>query len=328
MRIGFYLSTAGGSPLQAGMERALPQLGHTVEYSHPKEKYDQLWVFNQCAHTRSYRYPDWPERCDKIVFLDTAEYGYYKRLPGVLERYWNTFADGSLSHDTKNRSEQERLKGFLAGRSFPYLVREFFKTFSFPAAYHPIDYPLYALSVCRVKPNREEYLARALKLFVSWGASHPWRMQITDALRACPVSSEIRMITHGLVDGLPQKFYFDRIRNAACSVSFDGYGSSSFRLTEVLVRTVLVQGPLSIVRAFPMEDGKHCVEFQIESNGERYIDCNVSDKVRWVADNPEAAFQIYEAGYQHCMAHYTEKATAEYILKIMDNHDWTKPTAL
>jgi hypothetical protein len=127
---------------------------------------------------------------------------------------------------------------------------------------------------------------------------------------------------------MPQRQFFDRTFAAKCSVSFDGYGSGSFRMTEVLVRTVLLQGPLSIVVRSPLLDGIHCVEYAVESKGEDFVGTDVCKKLRWIIDHPEESYRIYESAYHHCMSNLTEKATAQYVLDTISNHNWKKPTEL
>lgn len=327
MKIEFFLSDKGGSPLVDGLRRGLKQSGHEV-VEPASGGCDLRMVFNQSWHTLDYCYPAFPDDSVPLVFVDSSEYGYFKRLPGVVGRFWNAFSEGSIRHDTKNRYEQLRLMGWLEGRSFPYFIREFSKHFVFPGGYHPIDYPLHLHSECHDVPNLEEYLRRELDLFVSWGASHPWRLQITEALRACHTRCEILVLEENGTPRMPQAEFFQRTRSAKCSVSFDGYGSSSFRLHEVLVRCLLLAGPLSIERYAPLVDGIHCVEYAVESDGETFLGTNVCAKLKLALADPEGSFKMHEAGYQHCMAHYTEKATAHYVLDVCAKHDWSKATPL
>jgi hypothetical protein len=331
VRIGILLSTMGGSPLQVGLTRGLMELGHEVYAYEPWIGFDLVLVFNQCAHTTDYVYPEFPAAHVPIAFVDTAEYGYFKRLPGTIRDYANAFSPGSMTHDTKNAHEQTRLRQFLEGRSFPYFLREHSRYIEFPAEYHPIDYPLYALSVCNERPDREEYMRRDLELFVSWGASHPWRMHITEALRACNTKCEIRVLNDQageLVPRMPQGEYFQRTRGAKASVSFDGYGSGSFRMTEVLVRTLLLQGPLSIRTRAPLLDGVTCVSYDVQSDGEEFVGTNVGARLCEALADPDGSFGIYERGYDHCLTHLTERATAQYLLDVVHAHDWNKPTII
>jgi len=325
MRIALFLSTAGGSPLQVGLERGLSQLGHQVEYSRG-DNADLVIVFNQCAHQTSYEYPDFPTH-GRIAFVDTAEYGYFKRLPAVAHAYQNTFSPGAMAHDTKNPQQQARLKNYLEGKSFPYFMREYLKCLPWPESYHPIDYPLYAGSECWERPNREEYLSRTLDLYVRWGASHPWRRDITKELEQLECRSDISIIGEP-IPRIPQDEYFRKMKSARCSVSFDGYGSSSFRLTEALCRTVLVRGPLAIHCRDDLTDGVNCIEFGIDHKGEDFRRSDAAQAVAEVLANPEKSFEIYAAGYEHCFEHYTERATAAYVLRVIEGHDWGKATQL
>lgn len=333
MKIAFFLSSTGGSPLQVGLERGLRELGHRVEPYRPASGYDLILVLNQCAHC-SYAYPDFPKDSAPIAFIDSAEYGFSKRHPGVAHSYQNAFSEGSLSHDTKSRSEQLKLKTFLAGKSFPYFIREYFKFLDFPASYHPIDYPLYLNSVCPTAPNLDEYVNRQMDLFLSWGISHPWRKNLTEILRACPIRSQVLALEENGTPRMPQHEMFARTRAARCSVSFDGYGSSSFRLTEVIVRTLLLRGPLFIKLREDLTDGVNCVEYNVDGDRaalercEGFVSSDIAAKLRWALEDPERAFRIYERGFHHCMQHWTEKATAAYVLKTVEAHDWKAPTIL
>lgn len=327
MKIAFFLSSTGGSPLQVGLERGLRELGCEVEDYRPGEGYDLIVLFNQAAHCE-YHYPEFPIGDTPIAFVDSAEYGFFKRLPEVASQYHNTFSAGSLAHDTKIASEQMRLKRFLEGRSFPYFIREYLKCLKFPDSYHPIDYPLYALSGDAAPPNREEYLRRQQDLFVSWGLSHPWRNNLTAEMRAMPIRSRILVLEENGTPRMPQGEFFARTMGAKCSVSFDGYGSSSFRLTEVLIRAVLLRGPLSMRCRADLTDGVNCVDYQVENDGETYIGSNLRQKIEEVLADPERAFRIYQAGYHHCRDHLTERATADYLLNTVVAHNWSVPTPL
>ena len=335
MKIAIWLSNKGGSPLQVGMERGLKELGHQVEYWRKGRGYDLVILFNQAAHDRDYTYPPFP-RDRHIAFIDTAEYGYFKRLPSVRAKYWNTFTEASMGHDTKNRGEQLRLKAHLQGRSFPYFAREFFKDYTFPAGYHPIDYPLYAGSVCNIRPNREEYLKRDLDLFLSWGASHPWRMNLTEELRNAHTKCEISVIGENGFERMPQQLYFQRMRAAKAGVSFDGYGSGSFRMTEILCRSLLLQGPLSIRLPVEFQNGVHCLHYKIEyreteSAGQpwgEFLSTDIIGVLRAALTDPEKSYQMYAAGWDLLMSRYTERAMAAYVLDVVDKHDWKKETAI
>lgn len=332
MKIGFWLADYGGSPLQCGLDRGLQQLGHTVTYQ-CEPSCDLVLVFNMCAHNPAYQYPDtFPAPEMPIAFVDTAEYGYFRRLPGVIRDYANAFAPGSITHDTKNEAQQTRLRQWMEGRSFPYFLRELSVYVDWPDTYHPIDYPLYWLSDDTREPDREDYLRRDLDLFVFWGASHPWRWPITEALRNAHTRCEVSVIEE-VVNGqktprMPQGWYFERTRAAKTSVSFDGYGSGSFRMTEVLVRTLLLQGPLTIHTREPLVDGVTCRTYRVESDGETFLSTNVADVLHAALADPEGSFEIYQRGYHHCRERLSERATAQYLLDVVAAHDWRRPTPL
>lgn len=326
MRIGIFLSTLGGSPLQIGLERGLIELGHWAEPYNPGHEYELVLVFNQSAHQPSYIYPAFPKPDQHIAFIDTAEYGYFKRLPGIAKQYQNLCSPGSLEHDTKNRFQQERLIAYLDGKSFPYFIREYFDFLPWPGGYHPIDYPLYALSVCQDPPSRDEYVKRAKDIFQSWGLSHPWRKQLTESMRGMGLNGDILTCEeHGR---MPAPEYFRRMREAKCGVSFDGYGSSSFRVTELLVRSVLLRGPLNIKQYAAPAHGVQCVDYAVFNDGETFLGTNLPDKIAWVLSNQDAAYAIYERGYRHCMEYLTEKAYAAYVLRTVESHDYSLPTKI
>lgn len=336
MLIGLYLSTAGGSPLQVGIERGLPKLGVNVEYFQPGRPYDYVFVFNQCAHTTNYCYQHLHElaKYNKLAFIDTAEFGWIHRRPQEANTYYSTFAEGAMGHDTKNRAQQQALFNHLKGKSFPYFLREYLKFFKYPAMYHPIDYPLYLMSECHEQPNREQYLKRDLELFVSWGASHPFRMNLTNILRNCHRKCEISVIEervgNRVTPRMPQQHYFDRMRAAKMTVSYDGYGSSSFREMEAICRTMLLKGETSIIQRNALKSGVHCIEFQVTANedGSEFVSSNLGELLVEYLSKPEKCFEIYEAGYRHCMEHFTETKTAEYVLNVVRNHNYNEPTPL
>lgn len=330
MRIAIFLAIdKGGSPLQGGMERGLAKLGHDVQQYVQGRTYDLILVFNMCSHTTDYKYPNFPTCNTPIAFIDTAEYGYFTRLQDRIQRYANAFSEGSMAHDTKNPYEQGRVKQFLEGRSFPYFLHEYAKCIEYPGSYHPIDFPLYHLSAHSTPPNRDQYLRRPLDMFVAWGASHPWRMAIHEELRCAHTSCEMTLVDDVAgIRRLPQQLYFDRMEAAKVCPSYDGYGSGCFRMMEVLMRSCLLMAPLAIRTREPLVDGKTCLMYDVDHSGEDYIGSNVQSVLRSILADPEAAYSIYEAGYHHCMQHYTEKATAQYVLDTIEKHDWSKPTQL
>lgn len=309
-----------------GLQRGLEALGHSVVTAHPAGEYDLLVMFNQIAHDPTYQYPDFPIRSSPIAFIDGAEYGWMRRGPEIVNCYANAFSEGSVSHDTKNADQQARLKLFLEGKSFPYFIREKSKFIQWPETYHGIDYPLYLHSEDHTPPNREEYLNRVTDFWQSWGASHPFRWPITHALREA--GYECLVLEENGHPRLPQNIYFPKMRSAKACCSFDGYGSASFRMTEVLCRTVLLQGPLTVDFPSPLIDGETCVEYDVVSSGEEFISTNIVEKLQGVLSDPETAFGIYERGFHHVHEKLSEKALAEYVLRTAEAHDYSQPTQL
>ncbi len=276
----------------------------------------------------NYEYPHFPHDRFPIAFVDCAEFGYFTRLPDRCRQFANTFAQGSMGHDTKNRGQQIRLKSYLENRSFPYFIREMHKDIEYPASYHPIDYPLYKLSECHENPDLDEYAARQLELFSSWGESHPWRRNIGAAMRAANRKCEINAIGDPDNIRMPQDLYFQRMRAAKCSVSYDGYGSGSFRMTEILCRTLLLQGPLSIRTRAPLVDKQTCRMYNVVNDGEQFISTNVGEVMADALADPEGSFEIYRNGYEHVHTHLSERATAQALLGVVESHDWSRITPL
>ena len=74
------MSNFGGSPLVEGLQRGLQQAGHRPEPYQKGERYDLVLIFNQCAHVTDYVYPPFPDdNAGRLVFVDSAEYGYFRR---------------------------------------------------------------------------------------------------------------------------------------------------------------------------------------------------------------------------------------------------------
>lgn len=308
-----------------GLQRGLEALGHNVVTCHPYGRYDFVVVWNQIAHRPNYVYP--PPPCpNNMVFIDGAEYGWMRRGPEIVKCFANAFSPGSVTHDTKNEQQQAYLRRILEGRSFPYFIREKSKYIQWPESYHGINYPLYLHSEDATPPNRDEYLSRSLPFWQSWGASHPWRWPITHALR--DAGYECLVLEENGHPRLTQDIYFPKMKSAKACCSFDGYGSSSFRRTEVLCRTVLLEGPLTVDFPYPLTDGVNVVNYDVVSSGEEFLSTNIVERLEWVLSDPERAFSIYEAGFHHCWQYFTEKALAEYVLSIVEGHDWTQPTPL
>lgn len=332
MKIALFLAIdKGGSPLENGLRRVLPTLGHeTEEYIHSRS-YDLILVFNNCSHTCDYKYPEFPTCNTPIAFIDTGEYGWKSRLPDKVKRYANAFSEGSVSHEFKDTYQQERLRQFLEGKSFPYFLREHFKAIEYPSCYHPIDYPLYNLSADVPPPDRDEYLKRQLDVYVSWRtSSHAWRDPITREIASAGVNSEILLIDdHLQVKAIPQAEYFAKMWRAKILPCFDGFGSGSFRMMEALVRAPLLMAPLAIRTREPLIEGETCMMFDVKSQGKHFESTNIAPVLMDVLEYyPEYRWKVYSQGYEHCMRKYTETAVAQYILDTVEAHDWNAITPL
>lgn len=330
MRFCFLMSQQGGSPLQVSLWRGLLGLGHQVSTFHngrPRD-FDVLVILNQSSHTQHYAYPDFPPYTTPVVFIDNAEYGYFTRLPHLFNKFSNTFTPAAMQHDTKNYHEQTRLKNYLQDKSFPYFLREMHTGRVYPSSYYSIDYPLTSTSVCYTPPNKDTYLKRRLDLYISWGASHPWRWHITRALRDVACRSYIKVIEEDGHPRLGHHEYLPGMESALASVSYDGYGSSSFRMTEVLVRCALLQGPIKHVMRYPLKDGVTCVGFDMNHSAGEFVSTNVGVKLKEILGSPEAAFEVYRSGYDHCMTYLTETRLASDFVDTIYMHDWGKTTPL
>jgi len=324
------MSQHGGSPLQASLWRGLHDLGHVVSVFHngrPRD-FDFLVILNQSAHTQHYAYPDFPPYKTPVVFIDTAEYGYFTRLPHTFGKYVNTFTPSAMGHDTKNHYEQTRLKNYLQGKAFPYFLREMHVDKKYPDTYYPIDYPITNTSWCHTRPDKDTYLNRPLDLYVSWGASHPWRWGITNELRSIACRSYIKVIEENGHPRLHHRDYFAGMEGAFASVSYDGYGSNSFRMTEALVRCALLQGPIKHVMRYPLKDGETCIGFDVVHSGDDFVATDVGAKLRGILASPETAFEVYRNGYEHCMTYLTETRAAADFVDTVYKHDWSKETIL
>ena len=148
------------------------------------------------------------------------------------------------------------------------------------------------------------------------------------SLRAHDCKKTVLVIEENGTPRMLQSEYFLRMEASRCSVSYDGYGSGSFRATEVLVRAPLLQGPLSIVTRAPLIDGETCIAYDVVADGETFLSTNIGEKLSELLANPERSYQIYENAYEHCMSKLTEVATARYVLEVCEKHRWDVPTPL
>lgn len=347
LQIGILTSSQGGSPLQDCIQRCLEKMGHKAEpYAGPNAEYDLVFIFNQTAHRKDYEYPDFPKDSTPIAFVDTAEYGWWTHTDRQLAMYANAFTPDALQASTKNQFQQERLKRFLEGKSFPYFLHEMGLKNEYPSSYHPIDYPLYHHSVCKKEPNRDEYLRREQEIYVSWGASHPWRVNLSEdirkGMRENGIKGELRILEEMQPDGtrtrrLPQMECFAKTEQALCSVSYDGFGVSAFRMVEVACRTALLMAPLPIRMREPLLNGVSCIHYNVRGDiiesdtpgaagSHTYLGSNIARTIQRVTINKEWAFGIYQRGYWHTMEKLSEEATVRYMLETAYAHNYNEPT--
>ncbi len=318
MQIGFYTSGVhGGSPLHYSLQRGFRNLGHSQEDWRPNKHYDITIIFNQSSHTTHYQYINLDKISGKIAFIDNSEYGYKYLHDG--QEYYNTFAEGSMRHDTKNYNEQLKMKQFLDNKSFPYFIREYNKLVSYPNNYHPIDYPLHDHP--RKHPNKEEYLSRPFEIFLCWGVNNSIRGDVAKILREKTDLSRsfIYVYTEPGNSRMPQHEYFNKMDQSKIGISADGYGSGGFREIETLARTVLLKQQNNMVLRNPLIPDVHYIEFTLD---------NLTEKINSCLVDPEKLFEIYRNGHDHCMNYYTAVGTARYVLDVLENHNWNKPTLL
>lgn len=329
-KIAYFMAKPDGGcgVVPGGLTRGLSELGHQTYHFNPGDSYDYVFLFNVSAHIQ---YWDWIglEQLNgyKFCFIDMAEYGWWTHYDYYKDKYYSAFAPLAIKAKHLN---QVKLLEFLRGKSYPYFLREMYKGVEYHKNYHPIDYPLYFYSVSKKQPiSFEEFKNRHWDIFVAWGHNHQTRVGISEKIRAIGGYK-----THVLCNSdakIPQFEYFSHLENAKLSISYDGYGSGSFRETEVLCRCVLFRNEQCVIRPYPLTDGVNFIEYKTdEILGDDkypiYKNTNVDELMREGLKKPEELYQIYVNGYKHCMDYYTERAVANRILGILSKHDWGEVT--
>ncbi len=325
--IGIYQAQNGrGCVILEQLVYGLLQLGHTVRLFDPTLSFDYVLVFNTTAHINDYDYNNIaPVKNFKFAFIDCAEYGWKWHYKEYDKDFYNCAAPKSL--EMKN-SNQPSLLSFLQGKSFPYFLREMREDFSYPKMYHPIDYPFHRFNLSTVSPpNFEEYMSRPLDLYVNWGNSHPFRHEIIKILENIQCKKEIH-----ICNKINQKDYFNKIRTARIGISFDGYGYGSFREKEILSRALLFINKKNLIEYVPLETASNCVQYsafyKIENGELIWKGCDIKDLLERYMQDWKHCYEIYKKGYDHCMQYYTEKAMAQYVLDILQHHDFTVQTPI
>jgi len=320
VRLGLH-GASTGSIISGALSQGLTALGHTVEWYQAGSSYDYVLLINVSNHGPNYTYSQLPNH-PKLVFVDTAEYGW---MTHDDPKYAYAFSTGSLAHVEKNREEQLRLKRHLNGRSFPYFLRELQLGVNYPSCYHPIDYPM--LAPLPPLANWDQFSRRLLDLTCVWGYSHPWRVYLEKKLDEHRHSdTKLRFRLTGT--RLDFHDYMKLLESSVSTVSFDGYGSGSFRVTEALGRCLLFMGPLRIQQRIPLVDGVHCVSYSATGSSDKLSDTNLVEIVEATLSDRKRCFEIYLEGYNFLATNLTCKAWAQYVLDVCEQHDWKRITPL
>lgn len=323
MRVALHCAS-NGAIIHGALRQGLEALGHACTDWRPGVFADLVLLVNVSNHGAHYTYGQLPEH-PRLAFVDTAEYGWDTHGDS---RYANAFNTASLKHVEKNELEQRRLLRHLGGRSFPYFLREMQLSVRYPSCYHPIDYPM--LAPLGPPPDLAQFKARPYDVLVSWGESHHWRVGLNSVLRALrdQDSTALRLALYD--HRVPPDVYWDSLyRQTKSTLSFDGYGSGSFRVTEALSRCLLVQGPLQIQQHQPLLDGQTCVYFKATGCQSGPLEwTNLAEVLTETLADVPRCFDIYQRGYQHLIDHFTVDRWAQYVLDVCERHDWRLPTRL
>lgn len=334
--IGCIIPQGYSNPLFYNLIWGLRSLGHRCEVYKVRTRYDFVFVCNVSSPYHPERdgknwilkYPNLDVVQDKVVFVDPAEYGWWTHDPAYGIEYYNAFAPWSIR--SKGSAEgQIELLNFLRGKSFPYFIREKYKSIQYPDQYYPVDYPLANISK---KPDKDEFMKRVYDLYLRWGGSHLFRPKIVE---------EINSITGFKIDAVQAKInqfeYYTNTQNSRVSVVSDGYGSGSFRETEILANCVLFMREQCIDKHHPLTNGINFVEFKVNYEMTKpdsifvhgyqiYKDCNIKELLLEYMSDWDRCYSIYEAGYNHCMKYYSQKEFANYVLEKIYNFDYLKST--
>lgn len=319
MRLGFH-GASSGSIISGALTQGLTQLGHTVSAYRSGGTFDYVFLVNVSNHGQNYTYGQLPDH-PRLVFVDTAEYG---PLTHDDPKYAYAFSSGSLAHKEKNQAEQLRLQRHLTGRSFPYFLRELQLKVSYPDSYHPIDYPM--LAPFAPPQDWQVFKSRPYDFLCVWGLSHPWRSELDRRItlhRDSQTSLKFRLGARTL-DFFA---YMNEMERSVSTVSFDGYGSGSFRVTEALTRCVLFIGPLHIRQRLNFVDGVNCVQYRVVGRDGRFVETDLLEVAEMTLADRRRCFDIYQAG-RKLAADTTCEAWSRYVLDVCARHDWNKPTSV
>ena len=357
LKIGIFISDKYTNPLLHSLQKGLVELGYDCSLYDKGNRYDYVFLFNVAGvynpvHGDWIKYSNLETIQDKIVFIDAAEYGWWTHYDCYASVYCNAFTKKAIESKSLyytaftsevakqlENSEQTKLTNFLRGKSFPYFLREKYKAISYPKQYHPIDYTYTYMTMSQATkvPDKTEYLNRKYDFYLRWGNSHIFRKEIIDKINSIP---GYRIDAIG--ERISQSEYFKNLEDSRISAAFDGYGSGSFRETEVLSRCTLFQGKQCIDKYHPLTEGVNFVEYEVKNTmgtavgfgkinlapkgAPKYLDCDIDFLLQKYMANWDLCFQIYAAGYEHCMKYYTPRAVAKYVMEEVLNHDYSQPT--
>ncbi len=326
------------NPLFTRLILGLREMGHRCDKYEPGTRYDYVFICNVAGpystkSTWELKYPYLDTIQDKIVFIDPAEYGWWTHDKIYATEYYNAFAP--LSIVAKGTAEgQLELLSFLRGKSFPYFVREKYKNILYPNQYYPIDYPLIVNPIVpNKKPNKDEYMKRTHDVYVRWGGSHIFRPRIIE---------KIKTITGFKIDVEHKKInpieYYHNTQDARISVVSDGYGSGSFRETEVLINCLLFMKEQCIEKHHPLTNGVNFVEFKVDyemsaggtfSKGSQlYKDCNIAELLQEYMSDWDKCYSVYASGFHHCVKYYSISEFAKYVFEGISKHNYLEPTPI
>ena len=303
------------------LQYGLNELGHEVNarYDHGSNP-DYVFIFNVSSHGKDYTYGELPNH-PRLVFVDSAEYGFFTH---GSPKYANAFSTMSLRHSCKNFHEQRRLMFHLAGKSFPYFLREMAGPVAYPGCYHPIDYP----NAVPIPPvcSATSFINRKIDVVIGWTFSHPWREDLTRKVREAHEAGRIKAL---IIDQrLPKNEYLARLQLGISTVSFDGFGHSSFRVTEALSRCLLVNYTPPVHQRIAPADKVTCRTYEVESAGGDQVNTDLVSVIEHAVKHKEESYEIYRRGHELLSTQLTTKAWAQYVLDRCAAHDWSVPTRL
>ncbi len=146
MKIAYFGDkTHGGGIMEGSLIRGFNELGIQLYKYSPTESYDVVLIFNVATHNVQYSFDGIEEIDGHFAFIDTAEYGWWTHYRYYAKFYHSAFAPSAIK--SRYTPAHLQLINFLRGKSFPYFLREYYDNVNYGKNYHPIDYPLYYLSV-------------------------------------------------------------------------------------------------------------------------------------------------------------------------------------